>query len=169
MDKKEFSDKADVHQFSGNGYIKNVTKNKGNGTVLQKPYTTQNKTTKKKDITKKAAIPHPSRPVIIGSNNDPDKWRCKVCKYLNSNTDAVCNTCKEPKCEIDEKELAESIKKTTAKPIPKPIPKKTSPSKLGAPKKARKLEISEEEALKVSRLSRNLPMINQQNQLLCSS
>ncbi len=149
MDKKEFSDKADVHQFSGNGFIKNLTKSRGAGTMVQKPYANPTKINKKKEATKKSTIPHPSRPVIIGANNDPEKWRCKVCKYLNPNSETVCCTCKESKCEVNEKELSESIKKTIAKPMPKAITK-TSPSKLGAPKKARKLEISEEEALKVN-------------------
>jgi len=85
---------------------------------------------------------------MIGSNNDPSKWRCKICKFLYSDYEEQCQTCKEHRQEIYDKDLCDSIKTTASKK--KEIPKhSTVQNKLSALKVIRKLEETEEEALKV--------------------
>ena len=34
---------------------------------------------------------------MVGKNTDHSKWRCKVCKFLNDNTDSKCTRCHEEK------------------------------------------------------------------------
>lgn len=31
--------------------------------------------------------------VVIGSNEDSDKWRCRTCKHLNSIENDICQMC----------------------------------------------------------------------------
>lgn len=34
---------------------------------------------------------------MVGRNTDHSKWRCKVCKFLNPNSETKCSRCKEDK------------------------------------------------------------------------
>ncbi len=35
--------------------------------------------------------------VVLGSNEDNDKWRCSTCKRLNSIEHDVCQMCDDPR------------------------------------------------------------------------
>ena len=34
---------------------------------------------------------------MVGRNTDHSKWRCKICKFLNDNSETKCTRCKEEK------------------------------------------------------------------------
>jgi len=41
-------------------------------------------------------------PMRIGGSNDSNKWKCKICKFMNDNELEVCDRCESEKGEIRE-------------------------------------------------------------------
>eukprot|EP00826_Nyctotherus_ovalis_P049660 TRINITY_DN6018_c0_g7_i2.p2 TRINITY_DN6018_c0_g7~~TRINITY_DN6018_c0_g7_i2.p2 ORF type:complete len:206 (+),score=61.41 TRINITY_DN6018_c0_g7_i2:129-746(+) len=121
---------------------------------------------------KKAAVSRPRvessgfRGVLVGSDNDPNKWRCAVCKHLNDNSEDICATCKDPKKVFKPKPVEPVGKpKPHKQPVQRPKQRRPEvkeeskvrtiadlgphPENLGKPKVKRKLQQTEEEALKI--------------------
>ena len=89
-------------------------------------------TTNKQPVVKTKIQTSGHRGVQVGSDNDPNKWRCAICKRLNDNFEDTCKICKEPK---------KVFKPSPSKPVSNPKSYKSLPPKVSN----RKPEIKEKQ------------------------
>lgn len=61
-------------------------------------------------FTKKPAPKGPGArhgPIKIGQSQDPDKWRCKICSFLNEDYEDICKMCQSEKGEERRRDRSE--------------------------------------------------------------
>ena len=77
---------------------------------------------------------------MIGYNQDPGKWRCKVCTSLNDKEFQVCSKCDEPK-KIMKEMQGPNYSKPKNLSMKKPKPSKAQPKSVPFKKDLTKQEI----------------------------